>query len=831
MNPERPQSSAHVDLKDPIQIHLLTETALTDSKEYQILSQEEIDDLKKQCQTISQRIEVTRSNLLIQSKYRDAAISMAKLYSPTKGVPEQMSDQDREAEMEREECERKCEELASELFYLEKRIMEPKRKLLEHTAGILQLTHKASSRRAMAPNGQPLNGVPGSPESMYTYTQGRNSLDGPDDFYTDDTSFRGFDGLDTRGPRKNAIEIPMKSPIREQQSQLSELVGEMERKLENLNGSLRDTVVRFNPTDNAEFEGPPMASGGAKPGDMLRSQIEYLESGLMAVQAEQESGSRGGGGAEEKELQLLWDLIQSGYTGIKQQKDERRQARAERGLEDDESDDDGIDLSETYTIFNFSSRVRWLYRQATMLKDQKSVLKRQIKQQRELNNKSDAEKDAELANKQEELEQNQLILDRAEKDAMEAQKMLSEALEDLEKARAEGNNSESVQALENKLQQVQRELDDAEAESQGTQKRLASVDASITNLNTQLEEATESREKAEQRAEDLQKQYDDLNLEYAELKTEVTIARAELDGAYGTRAERAADVAAAQTTNEVDRLREELAATAKELEDVTKETIASEREKTDLEAKLDDALAVKSEVEGEMNALRERLDEETKKSRERVSKLQEELDGEKLRAGRGSGEGSRPGAGASMLSEQFRSTMREERKKYQEDIRVSLPHLECKQTKLTSHTGGTSSQPQARRGTVSSQAVIRPWQESSQPTEARQRLNAHLIFLVCTITTTIIIKHRNTGVCFNSNRNCHQGNDLDRQLFHLGFSLVIFWIMYVRSATLFMYIKGGTSGTSRYARRDRKKQHGPRGNTAPITQSLFFFWRLDGSRW
>lgn len=712
MNPERPQSSALVDLKDPIQVHLLTETALTDSKEYAILSQEEIDDLKKQCQTLAQRIESTRSNLLIQAKYRDAAISMTKLYSPTRSDSKRRSllgnrasgdENVREAEIERETCERKCEDLAAELFHLEKRLMEPKRRLLEHTAGILQLTHKASTKKAMAPNGQPLNGVPGSPESMYTYTQSRNSLDGPDDFYTDDTSFHGFDSFDTRGPRKNAIEIPQKSPIREQQSQLKEemdrlrdenrqlmdSVADMEHRLEGLNGSLRETIVRFNPIENGEFEGPPSASRTQEmnPGEVLRSQIEYLESGLLAVQAEQEShvgGASTQGGDAEKELLMLWDLIQSGYTGIKQQKDDRRKARAERGLEDDESDDDGIDLSEEYTLFNFSSRVRWLYRQATMLKDQKSVLKRQIKQQRELNNKSDAEKDAEIAQKQEDL-------DRAESEALHAQKMLSDALEDLEKARESASSGESMQAeleertartkvLEAKLQDLQEELREAEAGSQGTQERLAQVDASITALNSQLDEASQSRDAAEQKAQELhttlqakEKELENLNMSYAELKTEVTIARAELDGAYGSRAERAADAAAVQKSGEVDKLKSELAETAKELEEVAKETIASEREKVDLENKLDDALAARSELEAEQGTVRQRLEDEVQRSRDHISKLQDELDGERLRAGRGSGDSSRPGAGASMLSEQFRATMREERKKYQEDIKVSSP--------------------------------------------------------------------------------------------------------------------------------------------------------------
>ncbi|KAG9258089.1 involucrin repeat protein [Emericellopsis atlantica] len=702
MNSERTQSSSHVDLADPIQVHLLTETALSDSKEYEILSQEEIDDLKKQCAFINQRIDSTRSNLLIQAKFRDAAISMAKLYSPTNTSPDAGIDEtDRQADAEREESERRCEELAAELFHLEKKIMEPKRRLLEHTAGILQLTHKASKRKG-AMNDQAPNGVPGSPESMYTYTQSRNSLDGPDDFYTDDTSFTGFDPLDTRGPRKNPLEIPMKSPIREQQSQLKEenqaliqSIAEMEKKLEGLNGSLRETIVRFNPEGNAGFDGPPDASQsqGMKPGEMLWNQIEYLESGLVAVQAEQESRMNEPRGVSDssgvdRTLMELWEMIQTGYTSIKEQNYDRRRARAEKGLESDESDDDGIDLAESYNVLNFSTRVRWLYRQATTLKDQKSVLKRQIKQQRELNNKSDAEKDAELAQKQEELEQSHVLISRAEKDFADAQRMLSETLEDLEQAREDALQARSnagpseeiqtelrerearTQVLEAKLQDMQQELAHTEAESQSTQQRLLQVDESISALSTQLDEATRARDEAQAALQSRNTEYDDLNLLYANLKTEITIARAELDGAYGTRAERAADVAAKQTNSEIERLRTELRATAQELEDVTKETLASEREKIELETKLDEALAVRSEVEAEISQVRERMDEEISRARERIETLQEELDGERLKAGRGSGDGpGRVGMGATMLSEQFRTTMREERKKYQEDIK------------------------------------------------------------------------------------------------------------------------------------------------------------------
>lgn len=972
MNPDRTQSSALVDLTDPIQVHLLTETALSDSKQYEILSQEEVDDLKKQSQSLSQRVDSTRANLTIQSKYRDAAISMARLYSPGRIDGKRRSllgrhsgDQTRarEAEAERVASERKCEELASELFNLEKRLMEPQRRLLEHTAGILQLTHKAPKKKGAPPLGQqPPNGMPGSPESLYTYS--RNSMDqAAEGNYLDESpyQFDPLDGLQTRQPHQNPLEIPIKSPIREQNNQLREemervreennhlrnetdtlvrSISDMEVRLENLNGSLRDAIVRFNPAKNDDYLDPPYGmTENMEPGDLLKSHMDYLETGLFAIQAEQQESASGQNGSEkfgqrieslnrhirevlltvdpgypaaphsseadiedqfayledsvravdseleraldatnmgslrnqdsdqvETVLRGLWDIIQSGFASIKQQKDERRRARMEKGLDDEEGSDDEFDTDEPYTLSGFSTRVQWLYRQATTLKDQKIVLKRQIKQQRELNNKSDAEKDEELARKQEEIEESRVLVSRAEKDAMDAQTMLSEALEDLEHAREAAGASNSaheaiearniqiqernaqidkhsallqerdaqlqernaqidehaallqerdiqiiehtaliqqrdaqinehtvliqlrdaqidehtallqerdaelqqrdaqinehtallqqrdaqindhsaqveernakIAALESDLQELQAHVASAESSTKSSRAMLADVDSTIAALNAELDEASRSRSAAEASMQKLQKTVDAqkaelaekkkmmkvkedelelLNMNLAEIKTELTIAQAELDAAFGTRAERAADVAAIKTSgeivklqNQITRLKNELSGTVQELEDVTKETLGAEREKIELESKLDDALATKSSLEGEVNGLRERFEEEMSKSHERITKLQEELDNERLRAVPGHG-GGRIGAGASLLSEQFRSTMREERKKFQEEIKVCfVPKLNWSTTDvLTTIAGGAFPNPQTRGRAYSDEAWSR----------------------------------------------------------------------------------------------------------------------------
>lgn len=749
--------SARVDLKDPIQIHLLTETALSDSKEYEILSQEEVDDLKKEAALLSQRVESTRSNLAIQSKYRDAAASMARL-GRGEG-PDQ--------ERERIECERKCDELASTLLSLEKRLLVPHQKILEHTAAILQLTHKASRRKTSPQYGQVVNGIPGSPESLYTYSQSRNSLDqfgaaGSDDAYFGDSALYQLD--ESERARKNAIEIPLKSPIREQNQLRVELDRLREEnadlrsqtdglltRLQRLSSSLRDTIVRFNPEGNRRYEDPPRlvsASSDVKLADLLLNQVEYLESGLVAVQAEQDSAAGStqiGERLEDVNLQLrellmvsdahytpavlpsdsdvpgqlayleesirfveaqlsgsgstntndetdsvlenLWESLQRGFAEARQRQEERWRTRGDKGLaeqdEDGLTEDETFDTTESYSLSSFAARVKWLNAQAMTLRDEKQVLKRQVKQQRDLNNKSDAAKDEELSRKQQELEQSRTLLSRAEQDAKDAQKLLSDTMTDLEEARKAVGAAGAARAdveqrnakiadLEKNLKAAQTSLAAAESGSKGAEGKLAEINARVASLTKEKKAADEAAQKFEKELAAKTKQMkikedevEQLNMTIAELKTEVTIAKAELDGAYGSRAERAAEMAAVKSSsevlklqNQVDRLKKELSATVEELEGVTKETIGSEKEKADVEAKLDEALAARSTLETELQ-----------KARDKTAKLQEELDAERLKIR--SDAAARPGAGASMLSERFRATMREERKKFQEDLKVS----------------------------------------------------------------------------------------------------------------------------------------------------------------
>jgi chromosome segregation ATPase len=249
-------------------------------------------------------------------------------------------------------------------------------------------------------------------------------------------------------------------------------------------------------------------------------------------------------------------------------------------------------------------------------------------------------------------------------------------------------------ALEADVKKLEEKLADAESSSNNNRNQLTGVDSVIEALNAQLDEVNRSKQMAENNVRSLQQRVESqkdelaakkkqlkekedelelLNMNFVETKTELTIAQAELDGAYGSRAERAADVAAIKTSGEVmklqnqlTRLKNELAGTVQELEDVTRETLSAEREKIELENNLQDVQVMRRQLEGEVATLRRRLESDMEEARGHIAKLQEDLDSERLKAIPPNGG---VGRGASVLSEQFRATMREERKKFQDSIR------------------------------------------------------------------------------------------------------------------------------------------------------------------
>jgi hypothetical protein len=912
MNAARPQSSTLLNINDSIQVHLLVETALGDSREFELLSQEEVDELKRQCQTLAQRIEQTRQNLAIQSKYRDAARSMSKLYGPMDGKKgdagdgkrnrrsllgnrnSQQSEQSKEAEQERLNSERKCEDLARELWDLEKRLMEPQRRLLQHTAGILQMTHKGPKN--MPNKGiNRADGAPGSPESMLTYHNARSSMDAlPEDNVFDERSlYRAADSLESWGSsnkpesqNRKRVSSGAQEKSRQQIEQQMKTIAQTEQKLEDLNSRLREVIIKVNPQRGQSYAQPPYAPAsdqGADQAGALFSSLSYLEQGLSVIDEDQarsvelsqqldrdsQSSRRDIEGArleledakretegvrleldnvkrdmgqalenakldvdsarreletartdaegarleleavrtdaegakrdldtvreqaststkdseaamEEKveelnrqvrslllpfdsnrpeppqlsgmglsgqlayfqesvgaiEVELarataasskntatqqdnfdqmetvlmgLWEIIQANEEEMRQQKRNRRQARVANGEPDDKSDmdeDDFVD-GKPFSLQAFSAKVQQLTAQVANLKEQKEVLQRQVKQQRELNNRSDASKDAELAVKAEEQRRLQALLERTEKDADNMREQLAilvkqsrtqgDAASGLATAQASLNQAnDQIALLEEELQDLKDDHNLARVEMQS---KITESESALTALKAELATSTKASTEVEELRRLMaskEEELEEMSMKVAELQTEVTIARADLDGAYGSRAQRAADAASNPAIQrEIDDLNvrnlslvaeiEALRAAKQEASKQSSATPELEARVTMLQRELSETIEeyenmTKASIDWEKD--REALERLIDQMREDRESLEVQLSDEKVRWMGMKSPGSGPedgmalgGAGATsttVLKNEFKKMMRDARAESARLLRVSL---------------------------------------------------------------------------------------------------------------------------------------------------------------
>lgn len=702
-----------LNVNDPIQVHLLVETALEDSKKYELLSQEEVDDLKGQIKNIEQRIDQTRQNLAIQSKYRDAAVSMGKLYMSGRGqngdarsrrsqlgLRNGHSEELERADQEREASERKCQDLALELWHLEKRLMDVQRRLLQHTAGILQMTHRGPSIGTKGSGGIIQGQMPGSPQSMFTYSNARSSVGAiseAGDLFDERSLYRTFERLDGLGSGRPESIGGSRSRSPAHLEQL-DIINKTEQRLQDLNKRLRDMLTRTTLDQN--FDKIPKAAlstASSVPGKLIPDHLDYLEHGIVAIdghfQAIQGSDYR-------PALTGLWEEIQAREEQVRKTKQQDKLARSASGVQDvddDLSDDEPVSTSpESFHIEAFTTKMRSLFSQALALKEQKKVLQRQIKQQRELNNKDTGALQDQLK--------------AAENESRDLQSQLQTAMQQLDKSRREStqrglekakrDNEESaaIAALEQKLaasndaiaqfeEELQELKDERSISDAEMQSRLTDAQTKVNSLMEQLKEAeTASASLAEK-----EKEIEERDMRIAELTTEVTIARAELDGAYGTRAQRAAEVAAnpaiqkeiddltnrnREMTTELDDLRakaansdrvaqlqKELSETIEEYEVMTKASIEWEKERETLEAQID-------KLRDEREALESKLSDEQVKWLGIKSPGGPSSDANANATGAGS-------TSTAVLKNEFKKMMRDTRAENAKALRVSFSDSSC----------------------------------------------------------------------------------------------------------------------------------------------------------
>lgn len=125
-------------LQDPMALRLLVEMAVADSASFDVMSVDELEELKREEAAIARKLPNLRRDLQLEMKLRDAAQSFSRMSDPdaSQRGPQAMSSDEYAASA------RKCEDLSTELYNLERRATSLADRRLKHTAAVLQIDYE-----------------------------------------------------------------------------------------------------------------------------------------------------------------------------------------------------------------------------------------------------------------------------------------------------------------------------------------------------------------------------------------------------------------------------------------------------------------------------------------------------------------------------------------------------------------------------------------------------------------------------------------------------------------------------------------------------------------
>ncbi|KAJ5762312.1 uncharacterized protein N7511_005694 [Penicillium nucicola] len=516
LNPSHPRSSALLNANDPVTMYLLTETAIGDSVDYEVLSLEEVEELKKEKTLLSSRIQGTKRKLALETKLRDAAQSIGRLYSPPSprssgeygangathrrsrsifgrsGASEALDKSDSELAA----SQRKCEELAQELWKLETRAQKIDQRLLEHTAGVLQMTHKGLKKG-------PKNPAPAGPESMY---------DAHD--FDDRSLYRTTEHLDSFGVH-GRIETSAAAAWNIEAMQATE------RRLEDLSERIHDMMIQSNPGEFIDPPPQPATNGGpVNPTATVDAHLAYIQNGMNNIVLHT--------GTEVPAPTVVNEVAPEAESAWKTKLTEinnRVQTIVDRfGLTrsptlpppPDANHGDGLEEQLSY----LQTGVDGLESRVDGVLEQKSILTTQIQQQRELNSKSDAERDAHIGDLTEQLTHVRRDLEVSERESNANREELASVTEQLDAMRHSGSSHEEAKAA----------LVQAEGEVARLQSVVGSLHLESDARINEVSDARDAQDHAEAEAKRLKDAIESLERETQTRALEVSDARDRAEG-------------------------------------------------------------------------------------------------------------------------------------------------------------------------------------------------------------------------------------------------------------------------------------------------------------
>lgn len=637
------RASTMLNVNDPVSMHLLMETAIHDSKEFEILSFEELEQLKTERLFLRKKVEGVKRQYALEKKMHEAGLLMNKLTPPisndrAKRQSSIFSRKPSSAATPNEDLSassEKLEHLAQEVTILQTRLQEVDARIMQHTAGILQFTHRGLKKNIRK------NELPRSPESMASQSRSMSRSDGTSDF-DENSLYQVPDyvheyAATSRASRRLTRDI---QPIED-----------VALRLHTINTQVHGMLQQVALTEY--FEPPPEANDGrlqGKLGAQIQAHLTYLAQGLEALSTAQQSVVHD---SHEDSVDQLNELTSRLEGMLESTNSVSRSPIIEQDPR--QGDDLQSQLAYSATVLD-----RLDQRVGTLL-EQKDILTRQIQQQRELNSKSDAQRDAHIRDLTEELEEAKNLQAMSEKEMQQTQAQVNLLMEQLDKAKRREELSEKQMSMQDNqaLESERNARKESEAKliqelelQHHTLSELQADHAKMQNdfelklqhHTRQLNDATTTKDQAElelkqknEELEALQKELQSMETQVVQSQTELTMARAELDSAYGSRAQRAADVSmnpdikkqidelvarnteltqeldllsqahetkgvgSAELQNKVNSLQKELKDTIEDYEVMTKANIDAEKERDRLEATVDELRAHCDSLKAQLN--------------------------------------------------------------------------------------------------------------------------------------------------------------------------------------------------------------------------------------
>lgn len=609
---------------DPVTMHLLVETAVGDSSQFDVLSVEELDQLKKEEPAVLRRIASLRRELQLERRVRDTASALSRLSDGKSRGPATSNGRGFEGLSEDDYAvsARKCDEMSHELWDLERRHADLREKRLKHTAGILQM--------------------------HYELQNGHSAFDKVNGWHDSDVWADGFN-LDRVAPGGLAdtpdgiMDIPG-FPSQKTDTMLNELWRVLDPKASASNKSDRGLV-----SDGASGAHEGFSHEGFQESVMnLCTRAATLEN---QIKHEQETRSQNESNKSAERSQLISDL----------QDAHDQQLASQRKLQDAQADlmEARGELEQTKQEMSF------------------------IRQQHEYERAEDvrAEREAKQTSEREllaQLEASHLhisSLEQAHRDLEESHRSTRSQLQSQEATISSLQSSDSSSTAR---------MGELQAHHDAAQDHIGELNAAVLAAEERAHHHEESADKNSKRMYDMEVEREDLEAEVVRLQTEVTVARAELDGAYGTRAQRAAEVA------DNPEIRKKLDELSQEKDVATKRIDVLQKELRDLVNEHESLVKQGVEAERDREALESHLDS----LRDKAESLEVKLAEERLRkAGRrasgvsngGSTPGNTPGRGEAaaeptsmtIMRNEFKRMMRDARAEHFRGIRVSERRNTC----------------------------------------------------------------------------------------------------------------------------------------------------------